>query len=417
MGSDVEFSNVKGTRDILPEDALVWRRVEEVIREKMREYNYQELQIPTFEYTELFRKSTGKDTDVVQKEMYSFKDKGGRSLTLKPEGTPSVVRMYLQHGMKNRGIFQKFYYIERMFRQEKPQKGRLREFRSFGAEAIGSKSALTDAELIKSALDIMDELGIKGIEVKINSIGCQKCRKEFMKEFRKFLQQKLGSLCEDCQRRFTTNPMRIIDCKVDKRKLIDAPVPLDYLCDDCRRHFSELEKHLDYLEIDYKVDTFLARGLDYYTRTVFEFIHSELGAQDAVGGGGRYDELIKFLGGEDAPASGYAMGMDRMLLLMPKVKEYREIDIYIVTLDVKSDIIGWELLYKLRENGFSADKDCLGRTPKSQFREADRQNATWTIIIGEKERRKGVVQLKRMKTGKQKEVPLDIEAIKREIKC
>lgn len=417
MGSDVEFSNVKGTRDILPEDALVWRRIEEVIRKKMREYNYQELQIPTFEYTELFRKSTGKDTDVVQKEMYTFKDKGGRSLALKPEGTPSVVRMYLQHGMKSRGVFQKFYYIERMFRQEKPQKGRLREFRSFGAEAIGSKSALTDAELIKSALDIMDELGIKGIEVKINSIGCQKCRKEFMKEFKKFLQQKLDSLCEDCQRRFTTNPMRIMDCKVDKRKLIDAPVPLDYLCDDCRRHFSELEKHLDYLEIDYKVDTFLARGLDYYTRTVFEFIHSELGAQDAVGGGGRYDGLIKFLGGKDAPASGYAMGMDRMLLLMPKVKEYREIDIYIVTLDVKSDIIGWELLYKLRENGFSADKDCLGRSPKAQFREADRQNATWTIIIGEEERKKGVVQLKRMKTGKQKEVPLDIEAIKREIKC
>ncbi|MCK4225975.1 histidine--tRNA ligase, partial [candidate division WOR-3 bacterium] len=365
MGSDVEFSNVKGTRDILPEDALVWRRIEEVIRKKMREYNYQELQIPTFEYTELFRKSTGKDTDVVQKEMYTFKDKGGRSLTLKPEGTPSVVRLYLQHGMKSRGVFQKFYYIERMFRQEKPQKGRLREFRSFGAEAIGSKSALTDAELIKSALDIMDELGIKGIEVRINSIGCQKCRKEFMKEFKKFLQQKLGSLCEDCQRRFTTNPMRIMDCKVDKRKLIDAPVPLDYLCDDCRRHFSELEKHLDYLEIDYRVDTFLARGLDYYTRTVFEFIHSELGARDAVGGGGRYDGLIKFLGGKDAPASGYAMGMDRMLLLMPKVKEYREIDIYIVTLDVKSDIIGWELLYKLRENGFSADKDCLGRSPKA----------------------------------------------------
>ncbi len=417
MDSNIKFNNVKGTRDILPLDTEVWRRIEDVIRKIMENYNYKELRLPTFEYTELFRKTTGEDTELVQKQMYTFQDKGGRSLTLKPEGTPPVVRMYLQYSLKNQGTFQKFYYIERMFRQEKPQKGRYREFRQFGAEAIGSPSAETDAELIKTALDIMGRLGIKGIDLNINSIGCPKCREEFIRESKKFLKPKLDSLCEDCKRRFTTNPLRILDCKVDKDKLANAPVPLDYLCSECENHFSELKRYLDYLDVSYIVNKKLVRGLDYYTKTVFEFIHSGLGAQDEVGGGGRYDGLIELLGCEDTPASGYAVGMDRMLLLMPEAPVQQGIDVFIITLDKDSDIIGWKLLSELRENGFSADKDCLGRSVKAQFREADRQNATCTIIIGEDERKRNVVQLKRMKTGEQKELPMNIEAIKEKIKC
>ena len=417
MSSEAKFSNVKGTRDILSEEAILWKRMEDVIRSNMEKYNYQELRLPTFEYTKLFKKSTGEDTELVQKEMYTFKDKGGRSLTLKPEGTPPVVRMYLQYGLKNRGVFQKYYYIERMFRQEKPQKGRYREFRQFGAEAIGSMSAEVDAELIKTALDIMNELGIKGLEININSIGCPKCRGGFIKEFKKYLKPRLNDLCEDCRRRFKTNPLRILDCKLDKDKLDDAPVPLDFLCKDCELHFSELQKYLGYLNIDYIINRRLVRGLDYYTKTVFEFIHSKLGAQDEVGGGGRYDELIKFMGGEDTPASGYAVGMDRMLLLLPKIEEHKGLDVFIVTMDKESDLIGWRLLYDLRESGFSSDKDSLGRSIKSQFREADRQNASWTILIGEEERERNTIQLKNMKTGEQKEVPLNINKIKGEIKC
>jgi histidyl-tRNA synthetase len=417
MGSKAKFSNVKGTRDILAEEAILWKRMEDVIRINMEKYNYQELRLPTFEYTKLFKKSTGEDTELVQKEMYTFKDKGGRSLTLKPEGTPPVVRMYLQYSLKNRGAFQKYYYIERMFRQEKPQKGRYREFRQFGAEAIGSMSAEVDAELIKTALDIMDELEIKGLKIHINSIGCPKCRGGFIKEFKKYLKPRLNDLCEDCRRRFKTNPLRILDCKLDKDKLDDAPVPLDFLCKDCELHFSRLKKYLDYLNIDYIINRRLVRGLDYYTKTVFEFIHSKLGAQDEVGGGGRYDELIKFMGGEDTPASGYAVGIDRMLLLLPKSEEHKGLDVFIVTMDEESDLIGWKLLYDLRKAGFSSDKDSLGRSIKSQFREADRQKASWTIVIGEEEREKNIVKLKNMKTGEQKEVPLNINKIKEEIKC
>lgn len=415
MGSNIRIRNIKGTRDILPEEVLKWRRMEQVIREKMKAFNYEELRFPTFEYTELFKKSTGEDTEIVQKEMYTFKDMGGRSLTLKPEGTPSVVRMYIQHGLRNRSKIQKYYYIERMFRQERPQKGRFREFRQFGVEVIGSMSPQIDAELIKLALDIFNELGIKGIRVNINSIGCPECKEEYIKALKEFLSPILDGLCEDCQKRFITNPLRILDCKKDRDKLNSAPNTIDYLCDDCKRHFSDLREYLDYLGIAYNVNPKLVRGLDYYTRTVFEFIHSELGAQDEVGGGGRYDGLIEFLGGENTPASGYAVGMDRMLLLMPEIDGEKGIDIYIVTLDKESDIAGWKLLSGLREEGFSCDKDYLERSIKAQFRESDRQNARWTIIIGQEERKRGIVKLKSMETGEQKEVLLDMKEIKEEI--
>jgi len=417
MALKSKFKNVKGTRDILPEEAVKWQRVENIIRKEMKQYNFQEIRFPTFESTDLFRKSTGESTDIVRKEMFTFKDMGNRSLTLKPEGTPSVVRMFLQHGLFNKGAIQKFYYIERMFRQERPQKGRYREFRQFGAEIIGSSSAETDGELVKSALDIFDELDIKGIKLNINSIGCPKCRKDFVKEFKGFLKGRLPELCEDCNRRYKENPMRILDCKKDKKKIKDAPLPSDFLCDECKKHFENFKNRLDFLNIKFNIDKHLVRGLDYYTKTVFEFVNSNLGSQNELGGGGRYDELIGFMGGESTPASGYAVGIDRLMLLLPEKEEKLSVDVYLVSLDSESDFVGSKLINSLREKGFSCDKDPMRRSIKAQFREADRQNARWVIIIGENERRKGIVQLKDMNKGEQKEVSMQIDKIVEELKC
>lgn len=383
----------------------------------MEQYNFQEIRFPTFEYTDLFRKSTGESTDIVRKEMFTFADMGGRSLALKPEGTPSVVRMFLQYGFFTKGILQKFYYIERMFRQERPQKGRYREFRQFGAEVIGSSSAETDVELVKSAFDIFNELDIKGVELNINSIGCPKCRKNFIKELKGFLKGKLVSLCEDCRRRYDENPMRILDCKEDKGKIKGAPVPSDFLCDDCRAHFEEFENRLDFFNIKFNIENRLVRGLDYYTKTVFEFVNANLGSQNEVGGGGRYDELIKFMGGEDTPASGYAVGIDRLMLLLPEKEEKLGVDVYLVTFDEESDLEGGKILASLRQEGFSCDKDPMKRSVKAQFREADRQNAKWVIIIGENERKRGIVQLKNMNKGEQKEIPMEADKIVKELKC
>ncbi len=417
MSSKSNFKNVKGTRDILPLESIRWQRVENVVRKKMEQYNFQEIRFPTFEYTDLFRKSTGESTDIVRKEMFTFADMGGRSLALKPEGTPSVVRMFLQYGFFTKGILQKFYYIERMFRQERPQKGRYREFRQFGAEVIGSSSAETDVELVKSAFDIFNELDIKGVELNINSIGCPKCRKNFIKELKGFLKGKLVSLCEDCRRRYDENPMRILDCKEDKGKIKGAPVPSDFLCDDCRAHFEEFENRLDFFNIKFNIENRLVRGLDYYTKTVFEFVNANLGSQNEVGGGGRYDELIKFMGGEDTPASGYAVGIDRLMLLLPEKEEKLGVDVYLVTFDEESDLEGGKILASLRQEGFSCDKDPMKRSVKAQFREADRQNAKWVIIIGENERKRGIVQLKNMNKGEQKEIPMEADKIVKELKC
>jgi histidyl-tRNA synthetase len=417
MDFESKFKNVKGTRDILPEEAIKWGKVEDVIKRKMESYNFQELRFPAFEATDLFRKSTGESTDIVRKEMFTFEDMGGRSLTLKPEGTPSVVRMFLQYGLWNRGIVQKFYYIDRMFRQERPQKGRYREFRQFGAETIGSSSAETDVELVKSALDVFAELGIEGVKLNINSIGCQKCRKDFVRELKGFLKQKLGSLCEDCNRRYSENPMRILDCKKDKEKLKNTPVPMDFLCEECKNHFDEFRRRLDYVGIKFNVDKRIVRGLDYYTKTVFEFTHAGLGSQNEVGGGGRYDGLIEFMGGDDTPASGYAVGIDRLMLLLPEKEEKMSLDVYVVTFDKDSSLIGWKILSGLRGKDISCDKDPMNRSLKAQFREADRQNAKWVIVIGENEIKKGVVQLKNMASGKQQEVTMDVEKIIKELRC
>jgi len=410
------YDSIRGTKDILPEESKKWEFLERTIREVARLYNVREIRIPTFERTELFYKSTGEDTDIVQKEMYTFTDKGGRSLTLKPEGTPGVVRAFLQYSLHKKRPFHKLFYIERMFRQERPQKGRYREFYQFGVEIIGSASPLVDVELISMVMNILERLGIKGTYVRVNSLGCDKCRADYRKALKEYLKGKLPLLCENCRRRYETNPLRILDCKVDAEKLTDAPRMIDFLCDECKEHHRIVIDTLKSLNIPFKEDSTLVRGLDYYTRTVFEFIHPSLGAQDSIGGGGRYDTLIKSMGGPDIPAAGFAMGMERMLLAMGdrEIGEEKPV-VFFVALGDDAKRCSFNLLEGMRKAGVKADMDYIGRSMKAQMREANRLGALFTYIIGEDEIKKGVGILKNMGTGEQMNVPMDVEEIKRRI--
>ncbi len=411
---DVKVKRIRGTRDILPEEASLWSEVEEKIREVCRVYGFGEIRVPTFEETSLFIKTTGETTDIVEKQMYTFEDKGGRSLTLKPEGTPSVVRAYLENALFQRGKKTKLFYIERMFRQERPQKGRYREFTQFGVELIGSKSPLSDAEIISLAFTLFEKIGIKDITLRINSIGCFRCRGPFRDALKEYLKSKLPELCPDCRRRFERNPLRVLDCKEDREKLKDAPRSTDYLCDDCKKHWERLISVLEKLKIPFLVDHMLVRGLDYYTGPVFEFVSGKLGAQDAVGGGGRYDELIESMGGEPTPATGFAIGLDRLVMLVQKKKEER-IPLWIVNIGEEAEEAGFLLMEKLRRMGVRVEMDLTGRSLKAQFREADKRNAKYVLVIGEDEIRKNKGKLKDMETGKEEEIELDEEKIKERV--
>jgi len=407
---------VKGTRDILPDEIKKWRYVEDTIRNVMNLYNYQEIRTPMFEYTELFQKGTGADTDIVQKQMYSFKDLKGRDLTLRPEGTPPVIRAYLESGMENRRGMVKLFYIGPMFRYERPQKGRMRQFHQYGVEVIGSAFPESDAEVIALSLDIFAALGMKDVKVKLNSIGCSKCRIKYKDALKVYLKPKLNELCEDCQRRYHTNPMRILDCKVDEEKLLDAPTPYDYLCQDCNAHFGMVKKILSENGIKYKIDKSLVRGLDYYTRTVFEFVHSHLGAQDALGGGGRYDDLIEQMGGKPKPAVGVAIGIERMMMVMDKMGIlYNEKElpfVYVVVVDGALRNYGFEIMTKLRNTGLRCEMDFLRRSVKAQMREANRISANYVLFIGKDEVEKGKLKIKDMKTGKEQIIERKIGIIK-----
>ena len=411
---DVKVKKIRGTRDILPEEASLWSEVEGKIREVCRVYGFGEIRVPTFEETSLFIKTTGETTDIVEKQMYTFEDKGGRSLTLKPEGTPSVVRAYLENALFQRGKKTKLFYIERMFRQERPQKGRYREFTQFGVELIGSKSPLSDAEIISLAFTLFEKIGVKDITLRINSIGCFRCRGPFRDALKEYLKSKLPELCPDCKRRFERNPLRVLDCKEDKEKLKDAPRSTDYLCDNCKKHWKRLISVLEKLKIPFLVDHMLVRGLDYYTGPVFEFVSGKLGAQDAVGGGGRYAELIESMGGEPTPATGFAIGLDRLVMLVEKKKEER-IPLWIVNIGEEAEEAGFLLMEKLRRMGVRVEMDLTGRSLKAQFREADKRNAKYVLVIGEDEIRKNKGKLKDMETGKEEEIELDEEKIKERV--
>lgn len=409
------FECVKGTKDILPEETKYWQTLEEKIRKICDIYNYKEIRIPTFERTELFNKTTGEETEIVQKQMYTFIDKGGRSLTLKPEGTPSVVRAIIQYSLHKKSMQNKFYYIERMFRQERPQKGRYREFTQFGAENIGGSSFYIDAEVISLGVSLLKGLEIDDVYVRLNSLGCDNDRKKYIEKLSDDLYAKKDDLCDDCKGRIEKNPLRVLDCKIDNEKLKDVPNIKDFLCPECSVHLNNLINLLKEMNIKFVLDRQLVRGLDYYTRTVFEFASSSLGAQDAIGGGGRYDNLLKNMGGPDIPACGFAMGMERIIMLMKKNYE-EEIDLYICTIGEESEKRGFLLLEELRKEGIRAEKDLLKRSLKSQMREAEKMKSKFVLILGEEEIRKDIVILKDMRTGSQEEVKFSKEKIIKRIK-
>ncbi|MFI5358621.1 MAG: histidine--tRNA ligase [Halanaerobiales bacterium] len=403
----------RGTNDILPPLSLKWQYIEEKARDLMARYNYQEIRTPIFEYTELFQRGIGETTDVVEKEMYTFTDKSGRSITLRPEGTAGIVRAYLENKLYGQMQPLKLYYIGPMFRYERPQAGRFRQFHQFGVEVFGSNDPALDAEVIVLGVNYLKELGLENLDIYINSIGCPDCRKEYFKDLQEYFNQYRQELCEDCQSRIDRNPMRVLDCKVDNSKEIisNAPSILDYLCADCQEHFARVKDYLSVLGLDYTIDARMVRGLDYYTNTVFEIKYSGLGAQDTILAGGRYNGLAEEIGGKSIPGIGFAAGMERLLLTLEKEKvdlpESSELDIYLVTIGEEARKEAIKLLYQLRNKGYRVETDYLERGMKSQLKAADRLMVKYAIILGDDELAQGKAIIKNMQTGEQEEIALE----------
>lgn len=402
----------KGTKDVLATEVYKWQYLEKVFREVCESFGYKEIRTPVFEHTELFERGVGETTDVVQKEMYTFEDKAGRSITLKPEGTAPVVRALIEHKLYSGPMPLKFFYITPCYRYERPQAGRLREFHQFGIEVYGSDQPAVDVEVMALVYNFYKVLGVEGIGLNINNIGCPKCRAEYNIKLRGFLKERLDNLCETCQSRYEKNPMRILDCKNEKcqAEITDAPLMINHLCDECNEHFEKVKEYLELVDIEYNVDPKIVRGLDYYTKTAFEFISNEIGSQSTVCGGGRYDGLVEELGGPSTPAVGFGMGIERLLLTLEnngiEIPNEKGLDIFIVTIGEKADKEAFRLLSDLRRSKISADKDYLGRSIKAQFKYSDKLEAEYTIVIGDDEVDKGVVSLKNMHTGEQQEVAL-----------
>lgn len=404
---------VRGTQDVLPSQSRQWQYVESTLLETARLAGFQELRVPVFENTELFTHSVGDTTDVVQKEMYTFEDKGGRSITLRPEGTAGAVRSLIEHGLYNGPLPVKGCYVLSCYRYEKPQAGRLREFHQFGVECFGAASPAADAEVISIGSQGLAALGLTGIRLEINSIGCPACRSKYTEALKEYFRARQEELCETCRGRLERNPMRILDCKspVCSEIAAGAPHMLDYLCDDCREHFEALQRHLTAMGIQYEINPTIVRGLDYYTRTVFEFITDELGAQAAVCAGGRYDGLVEYMGGPSMPSLGFGMGLERVIALMDKqgcpLPEEKPCDLYIAPLDPESAVEANRLCLALRAEGFGAQTDLAGRGLKAQMKYADKLGAKFTLVLGESERDTGLAVLKNMATGEKQEVRLD----------
>jgi len=408
----MEFRSIKGTYDILPNDVDSWQRVETCVREFITRAGYSEIRTPAFEKTELFTRSVGEDSDVVSKEMYSWTDQGGTDITLKPEYTASVIRSYIQHNLGAKSPLTKLYYLDNLFRRERPQKGRYRQFRQYGIEAIGSPHPEQDAEVITIAYELLVELGIKDITLKLNSIGSSECRNEYRQALKDFLQPHLDKLSETSRKRFDSNPMRILDTKIDFEiaLLQDAPTITSFLSPDDANHFDEVQIYLEALDVPFTLDTALVRGLDYYTRTTFEIISSKLGAQDALCGGGRYDKLAETLGGKQIPAVGFAAGLERILIAMDEVdtdQKIRADKIYLIGLGDAVRPTMLKILGEARKAGLIMEFDSLRRSIKSQMREANKIGASLAIIIGDKELKDKSVQIKDLKNGQQELIPID----------
>lgn len=402
----------RGTKDILPDTVGDWNYVEGEIRELCRRFGYSEIRTPIFEHTELFQRGIGEGTDVVDKEMYTFTDRGERSITLRPENTASAVRAYLQNKLYAQSNLVKLFYIGSMFRYDRPQAGRMREFHQFGVEALGEANPAVDAEVILLAMNLLEGLGLKDLELSINSVGCPKCRSKYRNMLQDFFRDKLEDLCEDCRSRFERSPLRILDCKKDSDKpyMADAPKITDCLCEECADHFAKLKELLTSAGISFTHDPRLVRGLDYYTKTAFEIKYPPLGAQSAVAGGGRYDGLIEEMGGNPTPAVGFATGLERLLLalesqnLLPE--KNRSVDAYVVALGEAAQAEGFKLLNSLRQQGLSAAMDFAGRSMKAQMKQANKLGAKYSVILGEDEIAEGVVMLRSMEDSSQAKVPM-----------
>lgn len=408
----MKYTALKGMRDVLPAESYRWQFFEYVVRDLCAAYNIREIRTPIVEHTALFLRGVGDTTDIVQKEMYTFEDKGGRSITMKPEGTAGAVRAMIEHGLFNDAQPTKMFYLySPTYRYERPQAGRLREHHQFGVEVFGSKEASTDAELISLVLNLLERLGIGDLSLNINSIGCPACRPVYNQKLKEYYATHIENMCHDCKERYEKNPLRLLDCKEEYCTQIskDAPSMLEYLCEDCKTHFEVLQDCLDALGIAYQIDPGIVRGLDYYTKTVFEVISNHIGSQGTVCGGGRYDALVETCGGPDMPGVGFGMGMERILLVMEaqgvEIPEPRRCDVFVATF--KDGKRALEICERLRHVNVRADYDPLMRSMKAQMRHAEKMGAAIVLIEGEDERNAGAIQIKVMEDGTQQRVDFE----------
>ncbi|MCQ2514449.1 MAG: histidine--tRNA ligase [Ruminococcus sp.] len=404
---------IKGTEDVLPKESYRWQFVEDIMRKESAAYGFKEIRTPVFEHTELFQRGVGQTTDVVQKEMYTFDTKGGESVTLRPEGTAGAARAVLEHSLENDGLPIKASYFVSCYRYEKPQAGRLREFHQFGIEEYGTQSPMADAELICVAQSIFDRLGIKQLRLEINSIGCPTCRNEYHRALKEYFGGHTEELCDTCNSRLEKNPMRILDCKspICSKIAENAPKITDYLCDECKEHFAQVQKYLDVAGVEYIVNPTIVRGLDYYTKTVFEFVTDFIGAQGTVCGGGRYDGLIEELGGKHLPSLGFAMGIERLLMLMDKqgieIPKPSTCDLYVATMGDNAKLKAFTLVKSVRDCGLIAETDIVGRGLRPQMKYADKIGAKYSMVLGDNEIEQGEAEIKNMTNGEKTTLKLD----------
>lgn len=402
----------KGTKDLLPQESYKWQYIEDKIKKVTKLYNFKQIMTPTFEFTELFVRGVGTTTDVVNKEMYTFNDRSNQSITLKPEGTAGVARAYISNSLYSEPQPIKMFYITPVFRYEKPQKGRLREHHQFGVELFGSYEAEADVEVIALAKSFLNSLGVKDLVLKINSIGCKECRKIYNQKLKEFYERKLSNMCSTCKERFNSNPLRMLDCKEQECKNInkDAPKVLDYICDDCKNHHEKVLKSLDALNIKYEVDPQIVRGLDYYTRTVFEFVSNSIGSQSTVCGGGRYNHLVEEIGDIKAPAVGFGLGIERLILTMESLGldfgNENNVELFIGSIGEEAQLKSIELANKLRNNLISCEIDLLKRSVKSQMKYANKIKAKYSLIIGEREIEEDLAEIKSMQDSTKQQIKL-----------
>ena len=410
----------RGTNDFLGDKVKLMTKLEETVRDVCKSFGINEIRTPMFEYTELFQRGVGETTDIVQKEMFTFEDRGGRSLTLKPEGTAGAARAYIENGLYSEAQPTKLFYVTPCFRNERPQAGRYKQFHQFGVEMYGTYDASADAEVISLVYEIFNRLGLKNVRLKINSLGSNECRKKYNKVLKDYIGDRLDHLCDDCKSRFEKNPLRVLDCKNKncKEVLSDAPAVLDILDEECAAHFEKLKASLEAMGIPYEVDKGIVRGLDYYTRTVFEFVSDEIGAQGTICGGGRYDNLVEECGGSPMGAVGFAMGLERIMLVL-EAQGLNEVDsnnplVYIGSIGEKGALKAQEIGYDLRKAGIHAEYDTVGRSVKAQMKYADKIGAVYNVVLGDDEIANDKVRLKNMLNGEQKEITLS--AIEDELK-